>query len=112
MRISALIIVAALVGGSASAETMDRGQMVQIQIQLAARGYDPQGVDGLMGPNTAAAIRAFEIDNGLPPSGQPSAALLTRLSSVTAVSAPAVVAAPKPVPGMRMRLIWPVRLGS
>ena len=50
-----------------------------IQGALAARGYDPGPADGLMGPRTQGAIATFERAQGLPVTGQPSAALLRAL---------------------------------
>lgn len=43
-----------------------------IQGRLAALGYDlgDPGVDGKFGPITAAAVKAFQSDNGLPPTGR------------------------------------------
>lgn len=37
-----------------------------LQRALAAHGYDPQGVDGTVGANTRAAIRAFEAEHSRP----------------------------------------------
>ncbi len=50
-----------------------------LQAGLTAAGYDTQGVDGVIGPNTRAAIRAFQTDNGLTPDGAVSADLLARV---------------------------------
>jgi peptidoglycan hydrolase-like protein with peptidoglycan-binding domain len=47
-----------------------------IQRELAVRGYAPGPVDGLAGIVTRAAIMAFERDNGLPLTGEPTDALL------------------------------------
>jgi membrane-bound lytic murein transglycosylase B len=43
---------------------------------LASKGYAPGVADGVMGPKTRAAIRAFQRDLGLPTTGKPSAELL------------------------------------
>jgi dGTP triphosphohydrolase len=51
-----------------------------IQQRLADLGYKPGKVDGLMGPRTRAAIRAFERDNGMPQTGKPSPAVAAALS--------------------------------
>jgi membrane-bound lytic murein transglycosylase B len=51
----------------------------EIQRRLTARGFDTQGADGVMGPDTAAAIRAFEAEAGLPVTGEPTRDLLRRL---------------------------------
>lgn len=41
----------------------------EIQIALAAQGYRPGAIDGVWGRNTAAAVRAFQMANGLDPDG-------------------------------------------
>jgi peptidoglycan hydrolase-like protein with peptidoglycan-binding domain len=52
----------------------------QVQRLLVAHGYRPGSVDGRFGPETVAAIRAFEHDQGLAPAkGRVSAEVLTRL---------------------------------
>lgn len=47
-----------------------------IQTALAAKRYETGGQDGIAGPVTQAAILAYEIDNGLPLTAEPSDALL------------------------------------
>jgi peptidoglycan hydrolase-like protein with peptidoglycan-binding domain len=48
----------------------------EIQSALAAKGYETGGQDGIAGPVTQAAILAYEIDNALPLTAEPSEALL------------------------------------
>ncbi len=48
----------------------------EIQSALAAKGYETGGQDGIAGPVTQAAILAYEIDNALPLTAEPSDALL------------------------------------
>ena len=43
--------------------------VMRVQRVLAAKGYDPGPVDGLFGPRTAAALKAYQRDNGMPASG-------------------------------------------
>jgi peptidoglycan hydrolase-like protein with peptidoglycan-binding domain len=50
-----------------------------LQQALADLGYDVGGVDGAVGPRTRAAIRAYQVDSSLPPSGEPSLALFGHL---------------------------------
>jgi hypothetical protein len=50
-----------------------------IQERLTAAGFDTGGADGVIGRNTETAIRAYEQQQGLPVTGQPSRALLERL---------------------------------
>jgi phage tail tape-measure protein len=40
------------------------------QLALNSRGYDAGTVDGLWGPNTKAALRRFQTDRGLAPTGE------------------------------------------
>ncbi len=50
-----------------------------LQRLLTEAGFDTQGVDGMIGPNTQAAIRAYQSAQGLPVTGDPSLQLLDRL---------------------------------
>ena len=52
-----------------------------IQRKLNELGYDAGTADGLMGRGTRSAILAFQRDNGLVADGNPTAALLQRLSA-------------------------------
>jgi membrane-bound lytic murein transglycosylase B len=48
---------------------LNRAQARELQAALTALGYDTQGVDGVVGPNTRAALRAFQQASGLEPDG-------------------------------------------
>ena len=50
-----------------------------IQTALQAKGYETGGTDGIAGPVTQAAILAYEVDNGLPLTAEPSDAVLARI---------------------------------
>ncbi|QDY70884.1 lytic murein transglycosylase [Qingshengfaniella alkalisoli] len=50
-----------------------------LQSRLTANGFDTGGADGVVGPDTRAAISGYQQRNGLPVTGEPSRALLTRL---------------------------------
>ncbi|SDX34575.1 lytic murein transglycosylase [Roseicitreum antarcticum] len=50
-----------------------------LQRGLTAAGFDTQGTDGVIGPNTRDAIRAYQARMNLPATGEPSRALLDRL---------------------------------
>lgn len=52
-----------------------------LQARLAARGYNPGPIDGKMGAQTRAAIRAYQKDRGMPIDGQITQALVTSLNS-------------------------------
>ena len=58
---------------------LSRREKVEIQQRLTARGFDTKGADGKIGPNTLAAIRAYQRSVGLTPDGYASKALLQRL---------------------------------
>ena len=50
-----------------------RGEIVRtIQRRLTARGFDPKGIDGGYGKNTRKAVRVFQQQNGLQPTGEVS----------------------------------------
>jgi membrane-bound lytic murein transglycosylase B len=51
-----------------------------LQQGLTAAGFDTKGVDGRIGPNTIAAIRAFQAARGMVPDGYASPALLGLLA--------------------------------
>ena len=50
-----------------------------IQTALTAKGYETGGADGIAGPVTEAAILAYEIDNGMALTAEPSEALLAQI---------------------------------
>jgi peptidoglycan hydrolase-like protein with peptidoglycan-binding domain len=52
-------------GGQADAE-----QVRSIQKALQEKGMDPGPIDGVMGPRTEAALRAYQKDQKLPETGQ------------------------------------------
>jgi membrane fusion protein, multidrug efflux system len=55
----------------------ERGR--RVQERLATAGFDPGPVDGTMGARTRAALRAFQEERGLDPTGEPNEATLTEL---------------------------------
>lgn len=72
--------------------------MLEIQRELAAKGYYDGAVDGIAGPRAMQAIRDFEKTNGLKMTGAPSEALLEKIrhglskSDITGSIAPAAPA--------------------
>ncbi len=54
--------------------------MRTVQQSLSVVGYQPGRVDGRVGEETERAIREFEMDEGIVPSGRVSAELVTRLA--------------------------------
>ncbi|MEM7426899.1 MAG: peptidoglycan-binding domain-containing protein [Pseudomonadota bacterium] len=57
-----------------------------IQTGLSELGYDPGPVDGKMGQKTEDAIRDFQRDRALIPTGEPSGELLIELRKVTGLT--------------------------
>ncbi|SFA85611.1 membrane-bound lytic murein transglycosylase B [Poseidonocella pacifica] len=51
----------------------------ELQARLTRAGFDTQGVDGRIGPNTIAAVRSFQARIGLVPDGYASLEILRRL---------------------------------
>jgi hypothetical protein len=49
---------------------MQGDKIREIQAQLAAKGYDPQGADGVFGPKTYAAVLSFQRAQGLLADGE------------------------------------------
>jgi membrane-bound lytic murein transglycosylase B len=62
-----------------SERALSRTESIELQERLTARGYDTGGTDGIIGPNTIAAIRAFQSTQGMTPDGFATAALLQQL---------------------------------
>lgn len=58
---------------------LSRTEKIELQRRLIAAGYDPGSTDGVIGPDTASAIRGFQIAQGMTPDGYPSSTLLERL---------------------------------
>ncbi len=86
-----------------------------VQEALAEEGYDPGWPDGLLGPRTGRAIRAFEADYGLPLTGTLTHELVTVLDLAAYASElgfmdldrPRKLAAPVGVAGDRPRKLAP-----
>ncbi len=71
-----------------------------VQQLLNRRGYDAGPADGVMGPQTRAAIRTYQVDAGLPVTGEPTADLHASLTAQDrSESAPPAGAAELPSTG-------------
>ena len=57
-------------------EPLLREQIKEIQTRLNELGYDSGPVDGIAGPQTRRAVRAFQRDQELPADGHPDQVLL------------------------------------
>ena len=76
---------------------------IAIQIALAARGISSGSIDGLAGGQTESALRAYQVQQGLPETGRPDTATLARLQPAglrlaTRRISDADIARPRPVP--------------
>ncbi|NQU61179.1 MAG: lytic murein transglycosylase [Rhodospirillales bacterium] len=60
-------------------QPLSRTDVKDMQRKLSAKGFLTEGADGVVGPNTRSAIKAFQKSNNLPPDGYPSFGLLERL---------------------------------
>jgi membrane-bound lytic murein transglycosylase B len=58
---------------------LSRTEKMELQRLLIARGFDTGATDGVIGPDTQSAIRAFQAREGLTPDGFATASLLVRL---------------------------------
>ena len=58
---------------------LSRDDRIDLQGLLTSLGYDTGGIDGIVGPNTRAALRAYQRDQGLPADGYPTREILDRL---------------------------------
>lgn len=54
-------------------------ERLDLQTRLTRAGFDTKGVDGKMGPNTIAAVKAFQKASSLVPDGYPSLEILQKL---------------------------------
>jgi lytic murein transglycosylase len=58
---------------------LNRAERIALQQRLTNAGFSTQGIDGRIGPNSRAAIRAYQRSQGMIPDGHPSVMLLERL---------------------------------
>ena len=89
--LSSATVVGAQVGPSSTAaqtqtKEAHRAGLDQVQKALRQKGYDPGPVDGFMGPQTVTAVKAFQREHGLPPTGQFDASTLAKLGVTGAAS--------------------------
>jgi cytochrome c peroxidase len=88
--------------GASTGQPLTPAQIQQAQARLKAVGLDPGPIDGVIGAQTEAALRAYQQQRGLPVSGQLDAATLQALLA-TSVGPEAVqeVQTPRAVPQER-----------
>lgn len=77
--------------------------VLNLQTTLKQLGFDPNGTDGVFGPGTEAAVKAFQQSKGLTPDGMAGPATMAALqsssggaSAATATAAAATATAPAP----------------
>jgi peptidoglycan hydrolase-like protein with peptidoglycan-binding domain len=75
----ALLVATPAAGTESMPPQMEAAYIRGLQKELRAHGYDAGPVDGRMGPRTAAAIRRYQRDAGLPVDGVASKQLLDHL---------------------------------
>ncbi len=69
-------------GAATSAGSEVRDLVLSVQRELQVRGYYDGALDGIAGPNTRAAVRAFQRDAGFPVTGEVDERLLAELRAV------------------------------
>ncbi|WEK50114.1 MAG: lytic murein transglycosylase [Candidatus Kaistia colombiensis] len=67
------------VGRGNDAKQLPYKEVIELQKLLAKRGHDVGKVDGMIGAGTRSAVKAMQIDLGMPADSYPDAALLQRL---------------------------------
>ena len=67
---------------------LSRDTIRSVQKLLASLGYGPLSVDGLMGGETASAVRRFQLDRGMPIDGQLDAPVIAALEKVSGTKIP------------------------
>jgi hypothetical protein len=60
-------------------QSANRSAVIRVQAGLTKLGYAPGTVDGIWGPRTEAAIRAYQQDNGLLVDGRPTETLASHI---------------------------------
>lgn len=63
---------------------LDRASRIALQRRLALMGYDPQGVDGVLGPRSREAIARWQRDFGFPATGYLDADLIASIEERSA----------------------------
>ena len=71
--------------GTTNSRNSSDPRLMKVQQALANAAYGPITADGLMGEETAAAIRRFQIDNAMPMTGEVDDKLIARLVEIGAL---------------------------
>lgn len=90
-------------GGSGSGPMLQDGStgsaVAALQQRLTQLGFNPQGVDGVFGPDTLAAVKAFQASQGITVDGIVGPQTWGRLGINVAGSSPSAPPASSPPPG-------------
>lgn len=78
--LATFFVLAVMWSAGVAAQTSPR-DIEEVQRRLVTLGYDAGSPDGLLGPKTRAALRAFQGDRGLPATGRPDGTTLAALSA-------------------------------
>jgi len=70
-----------LINRKNSQQYWPKNKIRAVQAKLNEEGFDPGPADGLMGPKTKAAIKAFQSSKGIPIDGKISDSLLKALGT-------------------------------
>lgn len=76
-----------------------------VQVALSNLGYAVGSPDGVIGPKSRAAIRAYQVDSGMPASGEPSIVLHEKLQASLAQRGGQAKPAPQPMPTVSAAMI-------
>jgi peptidoglycan hydrolase-like protein with peptidoglycan-binding domain len=76
-----------------------------VQVALSNLGYAVGTPDGVIGPKSRAAIRAYQVDSGMPASGEPSIALHEKLQASLAQRSGQAKPAPQQTPAVGAAMI-------
>jgi len=79
IRLSAVLFCLAVIWSAGVAAQTSSRDIEDVQRRLVTLGYDAGSPDGLLGPKTRAALRAFQGDRGLPATGRPDGATVEML---------------------------------
>jgi peptidoglycan hydrolase-like protein with peptidoglycan-binding domain len=90
---------------STAAPTSQPYSLRNVQMALYNLGYAVGTPDGLIGPKSRAAIRAYQVDSGLPASGEPSFALHEKLQASLAQRSGQTKPAPQATPAISSAMI-------
>ena len=63
----------------AETRSLTRAERIELQRRLTRAGFDTAGADGIIGPRTIRALKAYQRSVGLTPDGYPSQKILKRL---------------------------------